>query len=661
MNYHRAEKMTTEHEPLPLASLSDMSDAQRLELLVGAVTDYAIYMLSPGGHISSWNAGAQRFKGYTAAEAIGKHFSMFYGKEDREAGIPEKALRTALLEGRFEDEGWRVRKDGSRFRASVVIDRILDHAGRLVGYAKITRDITERWIAMQALRESERQFRLLVQGVTDYAIYMLSPTGSVASWNAGAQHIKGYLAQEIIGSNFSRFYTENDRKAGLPARALETARRTGHFEGEGWRLRKDGSRFWAQVVIDAIYDDDGTLAGFAKITRDITEKRQTAAALEQANAALYQSQKMEAIGKLTGGVAHDFNNLLAVIVSGLDLLAMQAPQAGTARVLDSMQRAASRGASLTQQLLAFARKQPLQPGTHDVNQLIRDFDIVLRRAIEPGGAALELRLAPDLRPALIDDARFESALLNLVVNARDAMPAGGTITITTENLLPDMPRPPGGTPGEMIRVTITDTGAGMSADVAQRAFDPFFTTKEVGAGSGLGLSQVYGFVRQSGGDVVIDSTPGKGTTISLYLPAAPALAEAAPAVQPQEGSAERRTAGKKALLVDDEPDVLLVAVELFRNMGYEVLSAGNAKDALRILDCEPDIDVLFSDVVMPGGISGLDLASQVRRVSPHTRILLASGYPVPTLQAEHGALSQFTLLSKPYRLTELTQKLQALG
>jgi CheY-like chemotaxis protein len=213
----------------------------------------------------------------------------------------------------------------------------------------------------------------------------------------------------------------------------------------------------------------------------------------------------------------------------------------------------------------------------------------------------------------------------------------------------------------MILVTVADTGAGMSADVVQRAFDPFFTTKEVGTGSGLGLSQVYGFVKQSGGDVVIDSTPGKGTTVTLYLPTESTLTEEALALQPQKAPAEPRAGGKKALLVDDEPDVLLDAVELFRNMGYEVLSAGNGRDALHILQCEPDIDVLFSDVVMPGGMSGLDLASQVRQVSPRTRILLASGYPLPALQAEHGVLSQFTLLTKPYRLAQLTETLQALG
>jgi len=649
--------MSTEKDLLPLSDSSDLSAAQRLELLVTGVTDYAIYMISPGGHVTSWNAGAQRFKGYTADEVIGRHFSMFYCEEDRNAGMPERALRTALREGRFEDEGWRIRKDGSRFRASVVIDRILDQAGKLVGYAKITRDITERWTALQALRQSERQFRLLVQGVTDYAIYMLSPDGEVTSWNAGAQHIKGYQAEEIIGSDFSRFYTEEDRKAGLPAMALETARRTGRFEGEGWRQRKDGSRFWAQVVMDAIYDDDGMLAGFAKITRDITEKRHAAAALEQANVALFQSQKMEAIGQLTGGLAHDFNNLLAVIVSGLDLMALQPQHAGMSRVLDSMQRAASRGASLTQQLLSFARKQPLQPDTHDVNELIRGFMTVLRRAAGPV-AELVFRLAPDLHAALIDEARFESALLNLVINARDAMPADGVITIATENLVPAMPRPAGLPPGDMVRVSVIDTGSGMPPEVAQRAFDPFFTTKEAGTSSGLGLSQVYGFARQSGGDVTIDSKPGKGTTVTLYLPVS--LAQPAPAIQCEEAADARPAAGRKALLVDDEPDVLLVAVELFHSLGYEVLTAGNGKDALRILEREPGIDVLFTDVVIPGGISGMDLASQARRISPRTRILLASGYPLPALQAEHGELREYTLLTKPYRLAELAQKLREL-
>ena len=236
-----------------------MSDERRFQLLVDAVKDYAIYMLDPQGIVSSWNSGAQRFKGYKADEIIGQHFSRFYTEEDRQAGVPQQALATAVAEGKYETEGWRVRKDGSRFWASVVIDPIHDEDGNLFGFAKITRDITERKAAEEALRQSEEQFRLLVQGVTDYAIFMLDPTGHVTNWNSGAQRMKGYAAAEIIGQHFSRFYTDEDRAADVPLRALQTAEREGRFETEGWRVRKDGSHFWASVVIDAIHDENGKL------------------------------------------------------------------------------------------------------------------------------------------------------------------------------------------------------------------------------------------------------------------------------------------------------------------------------------------------------------------------------------------------------------------
>ncbi len=298
------------------------STGGRYELLVQSVTDYAIYMLDLEGRVTSWNAGARRFKGYEAEEIIGEHFSRFYTPEERAKEIPRIALETAEREGRFEAEGWRVRKDGSRFWANVVIDPIRDPAGRLVGFAKVTRDLTERRMAEEELRQSEQRFRMLVQSVTDYAIYMLDPDGRVSSWNAGAERFKGYAADEIMGEHFSRFYSDEDRAAGIPRIALETARSEGRFEAEGWRVRKDGSRFWASVVIDPIRADTGELIGFAKVTRDLTEKR----AIEEQ---LRQSQKMEAVGQLTGGLAHDFNNLLTGISGSLEMMQMRMAQGRT--------------------------------------------------------------------------------------------------------------------------------------------------------------------------------------------------------------------------------------------------------------------------------------------------------------------------------------------
>src|SRR3954463_7240064 len=273
-----------QEDPMSTEAWSEapQTDEQRLRVLVEAVTDYAIYMLDPHGIVTSWNRGAQRFKGYTPDEILGEHFSRFYTEEDRQAGLPMRALETATREGRFEQEGWRVRKDGCRFWAHVVIDPIRDEQGNLIGFAKITRDISEQKAAEGGLRRSEERFRMLVQGVTDYAIYMLDPEGHVSNWNAGAQRIKGYQESEILGQHFSRFYTEEDLATELPKRALEIARREGRFEAEGWRVRKDGTRFWASVVIDSIYNDRKELIGFAKITRDITERRKAQEALEQA-------------------------------------------------------------------------------------------------------------------------------------------------------------------------------------------------------------------------------------------------------------------------------------------------------------------------------------------------------------------------------------------
>ncbi|MEO6823786.1 MAG: PAS domain S-box protein [Nitrosospira sp.] len=630
-------------------SISSQAEAERFQQFMSGVKDYAIYILSPEGLIRSWNAGAQRFKSYTAEEIIEQHFSRFYTGEDRATDLPRRALQTALDEGKFENEGWRVRKDGSRFWATVVIDPIRDAEGTLLGFAKITRDITERKQAANALHGSQEQFRLLVQGVTDYAIYMLSPEGVITNWNAGAQRIKGYDQAEVVGTHFSRFYAEEDRNKGLPMTALKIAEAEGRFEGEGRRIRKDGTRFWAHVVIDPIRNELGELIGYAKITRDITEKRQAMEDLERAKEALFQSQKLEAIGQLTGGIAHDFNNLLNVIVSGVVILSREIQTPISAKILESMQRAATQGAALTQQLLTFARKQPLKQSKYNLNRIISSFEAVLRRA-KKSSISFDMKLDPLLPPALVDAAQFEAALLNLVVNAGDAMPDGGVITLSTEpvelrsNTIEELPA------GRYVKITVRDTGTGMPPEVAKRATEPFFTTKEVGKGTGMGLSQVYGTIKQFGGDMTIETEMGKGTAISFFLPAQECDAD-----EPLE--AEAAPGNEKALVVDDQPDVLNVAIELFRSMGYDVLSANNGADALEILQRTPDIDVLFSDVVMPG-MSGIDLGRKARSLIPDIKVVLASGYAASVPTKGNSGTEDFKFIQKPYRMSEIVKMLR---
>ena len=356
--------------------------AERYRLLVESVTDYAIYMLDPQGIVISWNPGARRFKGYEDHEIIGQSFSRFYTEEDRAAGLPQHALRIAAEEGRFEREGWRVRKDGTRFWAHVVIDPILNPAsGRVLGYAKVTRDLTERRQADEALRRSEEKFRLLVQGVTDYAIYMLDADGIVTNWNVGAERIKGYAPDEIIGKHFSLFYTPEDRERGEPQKTLQAAIANGNAEREGWRVRKNGEIFWASIVIDPIRGDAGEIIGFAKVTRDLTERQKVQAELDAAREALFQAQKIEALGQLTGGVAHDFNNLLTAVLGSLELGRRQISDERQLNLIDNAIKGASRGISLTQRMLSFARKQELALQPVAVDVLIAEMGDLLQRSL----------------------------------------------------------------------------------------------------------------------------------------------------------------------------------------------------------------------------------------------------------------------------------------
>lgn len=623
----------------------------RYRLLVDAVTDYAIYMLDPNGHIASWNAGARRFKGYEEAEIIGQHFSRFYTDDDRAAGLPQRALATAASEGRFEGEGWRVRKDGERFWCHVVIDPIWSTSGGLLGFAKITRDLTERKLAEDSLKQSEQQFRLLVQSVTDYAIYMLDPTGLVSNWNLGAERIKGYRPDEIIGQHYGVFFTKEDRLNGVPQRGLETALREGRFESQGWRVRKDGSRFWASVVVDPIRSDIGTLIGFAKVTRDITESVEAQRELEKAREALFQSQKMESLGRLTGGIAHDFNNLLMAVVGGLEIVRRRTPDdPRIVPLLDNAIQGAQRGISLSQRMLAFARRQELHLALVDVSALVRGMADLLRQSLGPR-IGIETRFPLSLKPVLADANQIELALLNLAVNARDAMPDGGTVTISAREHRFDT-REGALEPGDYVCLALADEGTGMDAATLEQAMEPFFTTKGVGKGTGLGLSMVHGLAAQSGGRLLLKSEKGRGTTAELWLPLAVNLsvqAETARVEQPEP----QCLMALKVLAVDDDPLVLMTTAAMLEELGCEVIEVGSAEQALDVL-AQQRVDLVLTDQAMPH-MTGAQLADFIRHRYPQLPVVLATGY-ADKLGGRAGSLPR---LGKPFDMDALAEKITA--
>jgi PAS domain S-box-containing protein len=501
------------------------------------------------------------------------------------------------------------------------------------------------------LFESERSFRLLVEGVTDYALYMLDPSGVITSWNVGGERIKGYSAEEVLGQHFSRFYTETDRANGKPARALRIARERGRYDEEGWRVRKDGTFFWASVVIDPIYED-GRLVGFAKITRDITERREAQLKLEQMQKQLAEAQKLDALGQLTGGVAHDFNNILMIISGSLHFLKKSAgTDAKMQRAISAIDTATRRGASLTSQLLTFARRASVNPQAINLPDRIEAIREVLETA---GGSSVNFAFdlgqksdqAPDqeIWPITVDVSELETALVNLVVNARDAMPSGGTVTVAARNLAAD-----DADEREFVAISVEDNGHGIAPDVLGKIFDPFFTTKPIGKGTGLGLSQVHGFAHQAGGTVKVESELGKGTKVTILL-----SREQNASIEYRGGFAEIGGSGT-VLLVEDNPDVASVSASLLEQLGYTVRRVANADAALHEVELD-GIDLVFSDIVMPGKIDGLTFARRLRELRPELPILLATGYS----DAAAGVRGDFPILRKPYEIHQLSQAISRL-
>jgi PAS domain S-box-containing protein len=626
-----------------LPDLLDLSEEERFRLLVSSVTDYAIYMLDSTGRVATWNPGAERFKGYTAKEIIGQHFSRFFTPEDAAADLPARALRIAAREGRFESEGWRVRKDGARFWAHVVLDPIRGEDGKLIGFAKITRDVTDKKEREQALFESEQRFRMLVQGVRDYAIYMLDKDGRITNWNAGARAIKGYTAEEIVGEHFSRFYTEEDRAGGQPQRALQTALSEGKYEREAWRVRKDGSLFWASVLIDPIFDEKGQHIGFAKVTRDITEKKKDQEELEQAREALAQAQKMQALGELTGGIAHDFNNLMTVIAGASDFLLKhrELPEEKKIRYLTAIVETTDRATALTSHLLAFGRRQSITPVVIDLSVRLDAFAEMIGRML---GSQIKVSLQLDAKAPLVevDTTQLETALLNAAVNARDAMESGGELTLSTIDATINGK--------DAVCITVRDTGGGIPPDVLNRVFEPFFTTKAVGKGTGLGLSQIHGFAAQAGGMAEIESVEGKGTTLKIILP----RTDKAPQTTTTSERPGRLRKGLRVLLVEDNAQVRDFACDLLRDLDCHVEDAEDGEQAL-VKARGGEFDLLFSDVVMPG-MGGIELAETIEKEIPSLPVLLATGYSAELIDR----IGRFAVVSKPYDAATLANAITSL-
>ena len=498
-----------------------------------------------------------------------------------------------------------------------------------------------------ALENSRRQYQIFIEGVADYAIFLLDGAGRVASWNNTAKQIIGYTKDEVIGKHFAIFYRPDERRAGEPNRALEQAIQRGKHEVEGWRIKKNGTLFFVTGSVSSIVDNSGNLIGFANIIRDATERRDAQEKLVQAREQLAMAQKMEAIGKLTGGIAHDFNNLLMIIGGNAQtfkrLLDPKLPKA-----IEAIQMAAKRGESLTRQLLTFASRQHLSPTIVDLNDCISNMRTMIESSLR-GNILYEEASDPNVWRVKVDLAELELAIVNIAVNARDAMPNGGTFSISVGNVTAD-----GGSDhsdGEFVAIEFRDTGTGIPPELLSKIFDPFFTTKEVGRGTGLGLSQVYGFAHQAGGTIKADSKVGQGTTITVYLPALPAEEIASENFSATDAQHSRRRA---VLIVDDSAEVAEVTSSLFEHLGYDTLYRESAEAALKLLADGAAIDLVFSDIVMPGTIDGVGLASEIRSQYPRLPVVLTTGYS----GAARAVPADLRILRKPFDTDALRSVIQ---
>jgi PAS domain S-box-containing protein len=592
-------------------------DERVFKLMVERVRDYAIFVLDKEGHVASWNTGAALIKQYSADEIIGKHFSIFYTPHDIERNWPATELANATRQGRFEDEGWRVRRDGSRFWANVVITALRDEKGVLLGFSKITRDLTERKRQEEKLREGEERFRLLVEGVQDYAIYMLSPEGTVTSWNSGARRIKGYEASEILGRHFSTFYKPQDIEAGKPWGELALAREHGRAEDEGWRLRKDGTEFWARVVVTALHDEKGALRGFAKVTQDLTLQR-NAKNLEDT---------ARRINDFIAVLAHELRNPLAPIRNSVKILEGAPSQAQIEMVRGMIDRQSAQLARIVDDLLDVSRivrgTLTIRRARQDVRELVAHALEAARPSIVAARHTVELEIPEGEFLVDGDGARLAQALTNVVNNAARYTDPGGHITIRVRRLEDDVP---------MVEISVKDSGRGIEPHLLGSIFGMFVqgrgAREQLQGGLGIGLALARSIVELHHGTLRARSEgAGMGSEFRIRLPALRG-AEAAqqPAKPVAATKALRAVAARRILVVDDNADAARMLSELLRSQGHEVVNVNGGAAALQVAD-EFLPDVIMLDIGMPG-MSGFEVARRLRerRRSPAPLIVAVTGW-----------------------------------
>ena len=611
--------------------------------LVEAVQDYAIFTLDVGGHVSSWNKGAARIKGYRREEILGKHFSQFYTPDAVARRWPDAELKAAAELGRFEDEGWRVRKDGSRFWANVIITALRDAEGRLIGFGKVTRDLTEQRRAAEALRQSEESLRLLVEGVKDYALFMLDPGGHIVSWNSGASYIKGYRRDEIIGRHFSLFYPQEDIAAGKPARHLDLARRAGRVEDEGWRVRKDGSLFWANVTLTAVYDDSRALRGFAKVTRDMSERRRREE-LERSS---------QRLNEFLATLSHELRNPLAPVRSALTAMRLAPGDGALAnQSLALIERQVTHLSRLVDDLLDIGRitsgRIELRTGPVELDEIIGLAIEGARPALDAKSQRVDVQGAPGTIRMDADKTRLVQVMQNLVLNASKFSPPGTVVTIATA------------VQNRTLEIRVTDQGRGISPHALEDIFQLFVQESgpgtDVQGGLGIGLSLCRSLVELHGGTIAATSAgPGLGSTFTLRLPlpAARQPDDAHGAGLPATGQAKADLQVQRILLVDDNRDAADSLAMLLEMCGHEVTIAYDGSEALHVAPrCRPHIALI--DLAMPG-MDGFEVVRAMRGVAgtESTRFVALTGFGQPADRQHTEAAGFDAHLVKPVELETL--------